>query len=171
VLYRLSGQRTHIFRYPTTTLKRVEQHPRSNTRLGMKVKPSKCEFHQSETEYLEFIIGQEGVKSDLVKTQAICDWTNPKTIKEIQCLLGFCNFYQQFIEGFSRTSRLLMIRTNKKEVHLQMRMGDKEPQAFDELRAKLTTAPVLVYFDPHTSTKIKTDTSKYVGSGILSQQC
>jgi len=38
---------------------------------GMKVKPSKCEFHQSETEYLGFIIGQEGVKTDPVKTQAI----------------------------------------------------------------------------------------------------
>jgi len=60
---------------------------------GMKVKPSKCEFHQSETEYLGFIIGQEGVKTDLVKTQAMWDWTAPKKIKEIQCFLGFCNFY------------------------------------------------------------------------------
>jgi len=40
---------------------------------GMKVKPSKCEFHQSETEYLGFIIGQQGVKTDPVKTQAIWD--------------------------------------------------------------------------------------------------
>ena len=40
---------------------------------GMKVKPSKCEFHQNETEYLGFIIGQEGVKTDPVKTQAIWD--------------------------------------------------------------------------------------------------
>jgi len=40
---------------------------------GMKVKASKCEFHQSETEYLGFIIGQEGVKTDPVKTQAIWD--------------------------------------------------------------------------------------------------
>jgi len=40
---------------------------------GMKVKPSTCEFHQNETEYLGFIIGQEGVKTDPVKTQAIWD--------------------------------------------------------------------------------------------------
>jgi len=38
---------------------------------GMRVKPSKCEFHQNETEYLGFIIGQEGVKTDPVKKQAI----------------------------------------------------------------------------------------------------
>jgi len=80
---------------------------------GMKVKPSKCEFHQSETEYLGFIIGQEGVKTDPVKTRAIWDWTTPKTIKEIQCFLGFCNFYRQFIEGFSRTARPLYAKTKK----------------------------------------------------------
>jgi len=40
---------------------------------GMKVKPSKCEFHQSQTEYSGFIIRQEGVKTDPVNTQAIWD--------------------------------------------------------------------------------------------------
>jgi len=137
---------------------------------GMKVKPSKCEFHQSETEYLGFIIGQEGVKTDPVKTQAIWDWTAPKKIKEIQCFLGFCNAYRRFIEGFSRTAKPLYERT-KKEYIGNWEWGDKEQQAFDELRTKLTTAPVLVYFDPLAPTKIETDASKYVGSGILSQQC
>jgi len=61
---------------------------------GMKVIQSNCEFHQNEREYLGFIIGQEGVKTDPVKTQAIWDWTTSKKIKEIQCFLGFCNFYR-----------------------------------------------------------------------------
>jgi len=61
---------------------------------GMKIELSKWGFHQSVTEYLGFIMGQEGVKTDPVKTQAIWDWTTPKKIKEIQCFLGFCNFYR-----------------------------------------------------------------------------
>jgi len=80
---------------------------------GMKVKPSKCKFHQNETEYLGFIIGQGGVQTDPVKTQAIWDWTTPKKIKEIQCFLGFCNFYRPFIEGFHRTAKLLHAKTKK----------------------------------------------------------
>jgi len=136
----------------------------------MKVKPSKCEFHQNETEYLGFIIGQEGVKTDLVKTQAIWDWTAPKKIKQIQCFLRFCNFYRQFIQAFSRRARPLYART-KKECVGNWEWGDKEQKAFDELRTKLTTAPVLVYFDPLAPTKIETGASKYVCSGILSQQC
>jgi len=74
----------------------LQQHRRDVSNIlealrksGMKVKPSKCEFHQNETEYLGFIIGQEGVKTDPVKTQAIWDWTTAKKIKEIQCFLGF----------------------------------------------------------------------------------
>jgi len=120
----------------------------------MKVKPSKCEFHQSETEYLGFIIGQEGVKTDPVKTQAIWDWTTPKKIKEIQCFLGLCNFYRRFRERFSRTAKPLYAKT-KKECIGNWEWGDKEQQAFDELRTKLTTAPVLIYFDPLAPPKSK----------------
>jgi len=136
----------------------------------MKVKPSKCKFDKSETEYLGFIIGQEGVKTDPVKTQAIWDWTAPKKIKEIQWFLGFCNFYRRFIEGFSRTARPLYRRT-KKDSLSKWEWGDKEEKGFDKLGTKLTTAPVLVYFDPFAPTKIETDVSKYICSRILSQQC
>ena len=60
---------------------------------GMKVKPSKCEFHKEETEYLGFIINREGIKTDPIKTQAIWDWKTPKNKTDIKSFLGFCNFY------------------------------------------------------------------------------
>ena len=91
----------------------------------MKVKPSKCEFHQEETEYLEFVVNPNGVKTDPVKTQAIWEWMTPKSKKEIQCFLGFCNFYQRFIEGFSRTAKPLYARTEKKHDH-KWELGDEE---------------------------------------------
>jgi len=163
----------HVLIYSNT----LQQHRKDVSKIleairksGIKVKLSKCEFHQNETEYLGFIIGQEGVKTDPVKTHAIWDWTTPKTIKEIQCFRGFCNFYRRFIEWFSRTARPLYVKT-KKEFIGKWECGDKEQQAFDELRTKLTTAPVLVCFNPLAPTKVETDASKYNCSGILSQQC
>ena len=54
---------------------------------GMKVKPSKCEFYQKETEYLGFIISEEGIKADPVKTQAIWEWTTTKSKKDILSFL------------------------------------------------------------------------------------
>ena len=114
---------------------------------GMKVKPSKCEFHWKETEYLGFIICEKGVKADPVKTQAIREWTMPKSKKDIQSFLGFCNFYRRFIEGFIRTAKPLYQRTEKNYDN-NWEWGDNERKAFDKLRTKLTTAPVLVNFKP-----------------------
>ena len=134
---------------------------------GININPSKCEFHKKETEYLGYIISEEGIKADPVKTQAIWDWTAPKTKKEIQCFLGFCNFYRRFIEGFSRIAKPLYNHTQKK-YDVKWEWGEKEQQAFDELRGKITTTPVIVHFDTKGPIKLETDASKYLCSRILS---
>jgi len=48
----------------------------------MKAKRAKCEFHQTETDYLEFIISNKGVKTDPIKIEAIKEWENPKRVKK-----------------------------------------------------------------------------------------
>ena len=74
-------------------------------RAEKKLKPSKCELHKNETEYLGYIINPDGVRADPVKTRAIEQWETPKTVKDMQCFTGFCNFYRRFINGFSRIAR------------------------------------------------------------------
>ena len=126
---------------------------------GMRIKPSKCEFHRKETEYFGFIIIGNGLKADPVKTQAIWDWTTPKTKKEIQFFLGFCNFYRRFIVGFSRTAKPLY-ECSQKKYNGEWEWGEKEQEEFDGLRKKLTTTPVIVHFDPTARIKLETDASK-----------
>ena len=152
----------------------LEQHQkdlaailRAIRQQGMKLKPSKCEFHQRETEYLGFIINNEGVKVDPIKTAAIWDWKAPTNKKGIQEFMGFCNFYRRFINGFSRTAKPLYDRTKK---DTPWEWGDKEQAAFDELRQKLCSTPVLTYFKAGRPLLVETDASQYVCSGILSQQ-
>ena len=78
----------------------LEQHKRdvqnvinSIYQSGMRLKPSKCEFHQTETEYHGFIVSQQDIKMDPVKTKAIRTWAKPMRKKEILSFLRFCNFY------------------------------------------------------------------------------
>ena len=134
---------------------------------GMAIKPRKCEFHTQETEYFGFIINPEGVKVDPIKTSAIWEWKPPSSVKGIQEFMGFCNFYRRFIEEFSRTAKPLYDRTKK---GIKWEWGDKEQAAFDELRKKLCTTPVLTHFKPGRPLMIETDASKYACSGIISQQ-
>ena len=79
----------------------------------MTIKPTKCEFHTQETEYLRFIINPKGVKVNPIKTTAIWKWQTPTSVKGIQEFIRFCNFYRRFIEEFSRTAKPLNDRTKK----------------------------------------------------------
>jgi len=152
----------------------LEQHQndvaaiiRAIRQQGMNLKPWKSEFPQRETEYLGFIINNEGVKVDPIKTVAIWDWKAPTNKKAILEFMGFCNFYRHFINRFSRTVKPLYDRT-KKDVPWEW--GDKEQAAFDKLRQKLCSTPVLTYFKAGRPLLVETDASQYVCSGILSQQ-
>ena len=137
---------------------------------AMKVKPSKCEFHQKEAEYLGIIISENGVKAAPVKTQEIWDWTTPKTEKEIQCFLGFCNFYRRFIEDFSRMVKPLYHRT-RKEYPSQMGIVEERTDSIQQTEDKTYnitgTSPL---HTRGTNETRQTDASKYVCSGILSPQ-
>ena len=67
---------------------------------GLYVKPTKYEFDTTKTSLLGFIISENGIEMDLEKVAAIMDWEKPTTIQDIECFLGFANFYQRFIEGY-----------------------------------------------------------------------
>jgi hypothetical protein len=58
------------------------------------LKPEKCKFERKKIEYLGLIITKNQVEMDPVKVQGILDWPEPKTLKEVQAFIGFCNFYR-----------------------------------------------------------------------------
>ena len=72
-------------------------------------KPSKCQFYQRELEFLGFIIGTTGVRMDPRRVQTIKEWEDhpPRSYRDLQVLLGFCNFYRRFIKGYSAIARPL----------------------------------------------------------------
>ena len=61
----------------------------------------KCEFYKESVEYLGFILSTDGLHMAQDKVQMILDWPEPQKVKNVQSFLGFCNFYQCFIYGYS----------------------------------------------------------------------
>ena len=157
---------------------------------GLFVKPEKCEFEATKTTFLGFVISQQGIKMDPEKVSAVSNWEVPKTIQDIQCFLGFANFYRRFIEGYSRIctplfNLLKTVDTDKETFTVTTnpdipakKVINKAPiqwtlccqQVFNELKSRFCSAPVLKHFDPTLETILETDASDYVVSGILSQR-
>ena len=54
----------------------------------MKLNPSKCAFGVASRKFLGFMVFQRGIEANLEKVQAILDMTSPKTVKEVQKLIG-----------------------------------------------------------------------------------
>ena len=61
------------------------------------LRPEKCQFHQSEVDYLGVIVGKGHVKMDPIKVQGIADWPTPTNLRELRSFLGFGNYYKDFI--------------------------------------------------------------------------
>ena len=54
---------------------------------------------------------------DPEKVSAVKNWEIPKTIQDVQCFLGFANFYRRFIKGYSQicTPLFNLLKTVDKE--------------------------------------------------------
>ncbi|XP_052187706.1 uncharacterized protein LOC127798285 [Diospyros lotus] len=101
---------------------------------------SKCEFWLTQVAFLGHIISAEGIAVDPAKIEAVQKWQAPKTVGEIRSFLGLAGYYRRFVEGFSKISAPLT-RLTQKEVKFEW--DAKCEQSFQELKARLTTAPIL----------------------------
>ena len=75
------------------------------------------------------------------KVEAVMSWEIPKSFFEIRSFLGLAGYYRRFIEDFSRLSAP-MTRLTRKEVKFEW--NDLCERAFQELKRRLTLAPILI---------------------------
>jgi hypothetical protein len=152
------------------TLKEHKQHVRAVLQklrdAGLQVDIHKCEFHVQETVFLGLLVSTEGLKMDPSKVQVIRDWATPRNLTDVQSFIGFCNFYRRFIKGFSKLARPMVNLTRKDQPFL---WTDACQKAFELIKERVTTAPVLKHFDRTKEAILETDSSDYVNGGVLSQ--
>ncbi|GJU93738.1 hypothetical protein Tco_1318494 [Tanacetum coccineum] len=101
---------------------------------------SKCEFWIPKVQFLGHVIDSEGIHVDPAKIESIKDWASPKSPTEIRQFLGLAGYYRRFIEGFSKIAKPMTKLTQKK---IKFEWGDKQEAAFQLLKQKLCSAPIL----------------------------
>ncbi|GKE97701.1 putative reverse transcriptase domain-containing protein [Tanacetum coccineum] len=83
-----------------------------------------------------------GIHVDLAEIESIKDWASPKTPTEIRQFLGLAGYYRRFIEGFSKIAKSMTKLTQK---GIKFDWGEKEENAFQLIKQKLCSAPILLY--------------------------
>src|SRR5258705_11507385 len=106
------------------------------------LQPEKCKFKCREVDYLRLVISKDHVVMDPVKVQGVTDWPQPVKVKDVQSFIGFVNFYQRFIQNFSKIACPLHALTWKSKDWL---WGAAEQQAFDALKNAITSNPMLAF--------------------------
>jgi len=103
---------------------------------------------------------------DTSKIQTILEWPVPTTVREVLSFLGFANFYRRFIKEYSKVAAPLTDITKKDQA---FDWTTDAQEAFDELKRRFTTQPILVMFGPSKPITVETDASDKALGACISQ--
>jgi hypothetical protein len=130
-------------------------------------KLSKCTFHTSSIDYLGVIIEKGMTHMDPVKIAGIKNWPTPTKVKDVRSFLGFCNFYRPFIRGFAHLAQPLNELTHK---DAEWSWGTRHQKAFEELKSRVTTEPVLAHPILTDLFELEVDASGFAMGAVLLQR-
>jgi hypothetical protein len=116
--------------------------------------------------FLEYVILKGGISVDPSKVQDVLSWNAPTNVGDIQSFLGLAGYYQRFIEGFLKISKPM---TELLEKDKNFKWTPACEASFQELKMRLTSAPILVMPDMEKSFSIYYDASSQ-GLGCVLMQ-
>jgi len=150
-------------------------------------KAEKCQFVVSEVGFLGFVITPDGVGMESDRISTIEDWPTPKSIRDVQVLLRFTNFYRKFIRKYAKVTLPLTELLNKADKAGESPEGRPRRQKsenrgkdkwewtrqdelrFRKLKRTFTEAPILQHFNPAKPIILQTDASGFAIAAILNQ--
>nr|GFB82387.1 putative reverse transcriptase domain-containing protein [Tanacetum cinerariifolium] len=101
---------------------------------------SKYEIWIPKVQFLDHVIDNQGIHVDPAEIESVKDWASPKSPTEVRQFLGLTGYYQRFIEGLSKIAKTMTKLTQKK---IKFEWGDKQEAAFQLLKQKLCSVPIL----------------------------
>ena len=132
---------------------------------GLTANPKKCQWAQTQVEFLGHIVGKGKVCPADLKIQVLKDFPIPKTKKGVRQFLGLAGYYRRFIPEFAEHSFHLTEATRKTApdcvVHTDEFCAD-----FTYLQSVLCSVPSLTLPVPTDSFVLQTDASG-VGIGAV----
>ncbi|RCN44983.1 hypothetical protein ANCCAN_09027 [Ancylostoma caninum] len=135
--------------------------------FGIKLRIDKCVFAAKEVEYLGVLISKNGSRINPKRIESITKYPIPKTVSDVKSLLGAASYFRRYIPNFAKIANPLTGLTRKENKRLVWRT--EQQMAFEELKQKLISAPVLAAPRIGQPYEIHTDASTEAVAGTLLQ--
>ena len=135
--------------------------------IGLRAHPDKCIIACEALEYLGFLLGSGYLAPHQSKIQAIRDLKTPTNVKQLQAVLGLCNYYRQLLPDYSIIAHDLHTLTR---LNTPWVWTPHHEEVFQQLKDLLCEeGRILRTFDRDSDTIVYTDWSSYGMGAVLAQ--
>ena len=132
----------------------------------LKLKPKKCHFGQNRIRFLGHYVSKDGIEPMPEKCKAVQEFPTPRKVKDVRSFLGLAGYYRKFIKNFSKIAGPLIDLTKK---DFAFHWSDQCEEAFNILKEKLVSPPILAYPNYREPYVLFTDASTEAVGIVLSQ--
>ena len=120
------------------------------------LKSKKCELHKKEVDFLDFIVGNDTIRMNSAKVQAVKEWKTSINSTEVLSFIGFTNYNKKFIKGYFKKAIPL---TDLTKNDTSWKWDSDQKKAFQKLKNACFEEFVLKMFDSTKNIRMKTDAS------------
>ena len=137
---------------------------------GIVINPNKCLFGVNELDFLGHHIDQHGITPLSEKVQAIRDFPQPQSQRQLHQFVGLVNFYHRFLPHCADLMQPLhALLTASKPKSQALNWNDDALAAFNATKEALASASLLTYPTTDAPTCLMTDASDTAVGAVLQQ--
>ena len=151
---------------PEEHLERVREVLGRFRQANLKINPLKCEFFRTKVHFLGHVISKEGLQVDPTKIAAVKEFPVPINQTQVKSFLGLCSYYRRYIKNFAEIARPLH---KASETNSPFKWTTEAEQAFEDLKARLLTTPILAFPTMEDPFILYTDASQLAMGAVLAQ--
>uniref|UniRef100_A0A914P713 RNA-directed DNA polymerase n=1 Tax=Panagrolaimus davidi TaxID=227884 RepID=A0A914P713_9BILA len=151
-------------------LKNIEQFLQVVIQFGLKLKASKCKFGVREVRFLGLLVSEDGIRPDEKNISAVNNFTPPKTLTELRGFIGCTGYFRRFIPNFAEIMYPLYELTKQGTESVADRWKEEHQKAFELIKKKLVTSPVLAAPRFSQNFIIESDASSKAIAAVLLQK-
>ena len=136
-------------------------------KFDLRLRPNKCRFLRESVSYLGYSLSARGILPSTARIRVLMDLPVPRTKTEVRSFLGLGSYFRRFVPNFARIAKPLHELT---KLDVDFHWEADQQAAFNELKERLCSPPILVHYDPEASLELRTDACDYAIGGLLLQK-